>query len=162
MNRDEHGTAEGLSSSLPRLRAHFGALRGDGLGTVAGTYRAAFVGPALLRRLAPRAIALGGMPDWYGKSFYGSGRGINLLRADDGTIREVMPMSTAVEGSWLDGEPALVVSYGQNAPIPWRWVRDEFRQLDETRLLGLTFVGGPWSRAVATPFLLVRDDAPPR
>jgi len=36
-------------------------------------------------------------------------------------------------------------------------VRDEFRSLDDGTLLGLTFVGGPWSRLAASPFALVRE-----
>ncbi|MEE2032829.1 hypothetical protein [Rhodococcus chondri] len=165
MNREVPGTTEGLPRSLSRLRAHFGALSddtlpGDGLGAVTGTYRAVFVGPVLLRRVAPRAIAFGGMPGWYGKRFDGAGRGINLLHSTDGTAREVLPMRVAVAESWLDGRPALTVSYGDHAPMPWRWVRDEVRMLDETRLLGLTYVGTPLSRMVATPFLLVRDGVP--
>ncbi|MHC3002507.1 hypothetical protein [Gordonia metallireducens] len=56
----------------------------------------------------------------------------------------------------LDGQPVIVCPYGQVGPVPWRWVRDEFRALDDRRLLGLTFVGGRWSAPLAAPLLLTR------
>ena len=65
-------------------------------------------------------------------------------------------MQVKLEPSWLDGRPAIVCSYGADSPVPWRWVRDEFRPLDDRRLIGLTFAGGPWSRVAAAPLLLTR------
>lgn len=65
-------------------------------------------------------------------------------------------MQVKLEPSWLDGRPAIVCSYGADSPVPWRWVRDEFRPLDDRRLIGLTFAGGPWSRVAAAPLLLSR------
>ncbi|WP_040798163.1 hypothetical protein [Nocardia higoensis] len=148
-----------LPRSLSELRALFAGLP-VGAAPVTGTYRAEFVGPGPLRVAAPRAIALGGMRRWHGKRFAGDGTAVNVLRApgDGAGLVEHLPMTVATESSWLDGQPAIVVSYGGSGPIPWRWVRDEFRVLDENTLLGLTFVGGPWSRVAAAPFLLIRED----
>lgn len=142
------------------LAARFRALPDPELRAIEGTHEAVFVGPAVLRAAAPRAIALGGMPRWYGKRFAGSDDpdvlvGVNLLRAPGGGFDEKLTMRAAVAPSWLDGRPALVVSY-VDAPPPWRWVRDEFRSLDETTLLGLTFVASPRLRALAQPFTLER------
>ncbi|MEU5840721.1 hypothetical protein [Rhodococcus sp. NPDC047139] len=151
---------ESAPNTLPRsvrgLRERFRELHAEAL-PAAGTYRAVFVGPALLRVAAPRAIALGGMPRWYGKRFSGDGSAVNLREDAPGVLREVLPMRVAIAPSWLDGRPAIVVSYGADAPVPWRWVRDEFRPADERTLLGLTFAGTPASRAAASPFTLVRD-----
>lgn len=144
------------------LVSRFRALPDPSLSAIEGTHEAVFVGPAVLRAAAPRAIALGGMPRWYGKRFAASGapdvlEGVNLLRAPGGGFDERLSMRAAVAPSWLDGRPALVVSY-VDAPPPWRWVRDEFRSLDETTLLGLTFVASPRLRALAQPFTLERRE----
>ena len=86
--------------------------------------------------------------------------GHNLVRGDDGALREVVPMTARVEPSWLDGKPALVVAYGPATKRPLRWLRDEFRPLDDGVLLALTFIASPRRRALAatTAFLLVRED----
>lgn len=147
---------DALPRSIRGLQQRFRMLHADAL-PAAGTYRAVFVGPAALRAAAPRAIALGGMPRWYGKRFADDGNAVNLLADADGALREVLPMRVALEPSWLDDRPAIVVSYGSNGPVPWRWVRDEFRPVDDGTLLGLTFVAAPASRIAASPFTLVRD-----
>src|SRR5690606_26951132 len=94
---------------------------------ITGSYRAEFVGPRPLRFAAPRAIALGGMRRWHGKRFAGDGTAINVLRSpgDEASLVERLPMTVATEPSWLDGQPAIAVSYGSGGPTPWRWVRDE-------------------------------------
>ena len=158
MNTGETDAIRSLPGSIRGLRERFRSLRSD-VTMAPGTYRAVFVGPALLRFAAPRAIALGGMPRWYGKRVAADGTAANLLVTDDGTLREDLPIRVATEPSWLDGRPAVVVSYGSDGPIPWRWVRDEFRALDERTMLGLTFAVAPWSRVAASPFVLVRDDS---
>ncbi len=138
------------------LVQRFRELPGDDLDALVGTHEAVFVGPAPLRAVAPRAIALGGMPQWYGKRFApGEGvlHGVNLVR---GGAEETLPMTATVDASWLDGRPALVVSYAADAPVPWRWVRDEFRVADAGTLLGLTFTFSPRLRALAAPFTLER------
>lgn len=101
------------------------------------------------------------MPRWHGKRFTGNGTAVNLLRAraaDEAPLLERLPMIVGTAPSLLDGQPAIVVTYGRGGPIPWRWVRDEFRALDTQTLLGLTFAGGRWSRRTAAPFLLVREN----
>lgn len=149
------------AADLPRGRgalvARFRTLGTPDLTALAGTHEAVFIGPAALRRVAPRSIALGGMPGWYGKRFEADGaRGVNLLRAVDGGLEERNPMTAAIAPSWLDGAPAIVVSYAPGAHRPWRWVRDEFRVADPDTLLGLTFAWSPWLRALAAPFTLER------
>ncbi|WP_280501306.1 hypothetical protein, partial [Nocardia farcinica] len=147
MNASSHD----LPRSLSQLRGLFAGLpAGDR--PVTGTYRAEFAGPAPLRVAAPRAIALGGMRRWHGKRFAGDGTAVSVLRSPDGGgLVEHLPMTVATESSWLDGQPAIVVSYGSEGPIPWRWVRDEFRVQDEHTQQRLTFVGGPGSRVGPAP-----------
>lgn len=145
-----------LPTSLGALRTLFSQTDAPTATPTPGDYLVTFVGPAPLTVVAPRAIALGGMPGWRGKRFDGVGGAKNLVDDEAGAHRETMPMTVALEPSWLDGRSVIVCSYGADSPVPWRWVRDEFRPLDDSRLLGLTFVGGPWSRVAAAPLLLTR------
>lgn len=143
-----------LPSTVRGLRRRFAEAAAGALPIVepVGRHQALFIGPRLLQEAAPRGIALGGMRDWQGKRFDGAGGAVNLL--GDGS--ETNPIRVTVEPSWYDGEPAIVCSYGRSARLPWRFVRDEFRPVDSHTLLGLSFVGGRWSRVLALPFLLVR------
>lgn len=146
-----------LPTSLGALRTLFAQATPPTELPAAGDYLVTFVGPAPLKVVAPRAIALGGMPGWQGKRFLSDGRATNLVDDDNsGTPEEILPMRVSLEPSWLDGRPVIVCSYGADSPVLWRWVRDEFRALDDRRLLGLTFAGGPWSRPLAAPLLLTR------
>lgn len=152
-----------LPTSLGALRGLFTQAGAPTALPAAGDYLVDFIGPAPLKVVAPRAIALGGMPGWRGKRFAANGTAVNLVDDDNddnddeaGAHREILPMRVTLENSWLDGRPAIVCSYGTDGPVPWRWVRDEFRMLDDRRLLGLTFAGGPWSKAAAAPLLLTR------
>lgn len=156
-------SAAELPARRRELVARFRALPAPRLDELAGTHEAIFVGPAPLRFAAPRSIALAGMPRWYGKRF-GPGpddatlAGVNLLRCAGG-FEERNAMTARVAPSWLDGAPALVVSYGADGPVPWRWVRDEFRPAGAGTLLGLTFAVSPALRALAAPFVLERRPA---
>lgn len=159
-----------MSNDLPRslsaLRRRFRQAAPAVSPPAPGDYLVTFVGPAALRVVAPPAIALGGMPGWRGKRFADGGPALNLVERHRGTghdddnradaLQTTMPMRVTVEKSWLDGRPAIVCSYGASGPVRWRWVRDEFRPLDDRRLISLTLAGGPWSRAVAAPLLLTR------
>lgn len=124
-----------------------------------GTHRAVFVGPAPMRALAPHALGALGLPGWYGKRFHKTRdglAGVNLL-GEAGSLREYLEMQAEVESSRQDGEPALVVTYHAEAPLPWRHVRDEFRWLGPGQLLGMTVLDSPGARAFGTPFLLKRE-----
>ena len=151
-----HPVTSSLPTSTGALRALFSRATPPVARPHAGDYLVTFIGPAPLTVVAPRAIALGGMPGWRGKRFDGAGGATNLVDDDNGAHREIFPMQVKLEPSWLDGRPAIVCSYGADSPVPWRWVRDEFRPLDDRRLIGLTFAGGPWSRVAAAPLLLSR------
>ncbi|MFN7245078.1 MAG: GMC oxidoreductase, partial [Dietzia cercidiphylli] len=71
-----------LPTSLGALRALFSQTRAPVDLPVPGDYLISFIGPAPLKVVAPRAIALGGMPGWRGKRVAADGTAVNLL--DDG------------------------------------------------------------------------------
>jgi hypothetical protein len=56
----------------------------------------------------------------------------------------------------LDGKPVVALTYGAAGPVPWRWVTDELRALDEHTLLGMTRIDLPLLRHMVFPFLLER------
>lgn len=124
--------------------------------TLTGRWRAEFVGPWWLRLSAGPSIALSGMPGWYGKRFLDSTAAVNLQRRGD-QWHELLPMTCSEQPSRLDGQPCAALGYGAATRLPWRWVRDELRQLDEQHCLCLTFVDLPGLRRLGFPFLLVRE-----
>jgi cholesterol oxidase len=148
--------AEMLPTSLGALRRRWGALPAPPVEALLGTRRAVFVGPRALRAVAPRGLGLLGLPRWFGKRFEATAagvHGVNLLH-DDGGLRAHLEMRADIEASRLDGAPALVVTYEQDAPLPWRHIRDEFRALEDGTLLGMTVLDVPGVRKAGTPFLL--------
>lgn len=152
-------TVDRLPASPPALRRLWGALPAPALDDLAGSHRAVFVGPGPIRALAPAGLGLIGLPDWYGKRFDLSSEGLtgmNLLRGKDydGHLVEYLAMSARVEPSVLDGSPVVVSTYGQGAPLPWRYVRDEFRLLAPGLLLGMAVLDRPLARGLGTPFVL--------
>lgn len=119
---------------------------------IAGDWDASFVGPPLLRAVAPHAVGLLGLPGWRGKRFDAGGGGTNRLA--DGTTR--FAMTAVVAPSRVDGAPSLVLGYGADAPLPWRRVVDEARRLDADRLLCVSLLAAPGGGRGALPFLLTR------
>lgn len=120
-----------------------------------GVFHARFIGPAWLRLTARPSIAISGMPGWKGKRFLSPDRAINVLECRDGH-HERLIMRCEETASLVDGRPALAFVYGNNAPMPWRWIRDEFRVLDSRTLLAMTIIDLPMLRGLSFPFLLER------
>lgn len=154
---------------LRELRQAWGSLDQPRLSDLVGVFEASYVGAAL-QAVAPRGLALVGLPRWFGKSFVVSPDhpttldGLNLLRVEDGPgLTETLPMSATVGPSFGDHRAALIVTYPGDAPRPWRWVRDEFRPWSRDVLLGMTFVDLPGLRhRPGTPFVLSRTTVPLR
>ncbi|WP_296604802.1 hypothetical protein [Nocardioides sp.] len=123
---------------------------------VVGDLRAEFVVP--LRHVAPAGLGLVGLPRWHGKRFAPTGggelAGVNLLRAPGGGFEERLPMRAVLGVGLADGRPAVIVTYAEDAPRPWRWVRDELRVLDDGVLVGMSYVDRPLLRRGGLPFLL--------
>ncbi len=147
---------DGLPSSPAALRKLWGALPAPEPEMLAGSHRAVFVGPAPSRSLAPAALALAGLPGWYGKRFELEGEhltGMNLLEKE-GELVEYLAMRAELQPSALDGAPVLVSTYPEEAPLPWRHVRDEFRLVEPGLLLGMAVFDRPAARHIGLPFAL--------
>ena len=126
---------------------------------LAGVYRAEFVGPAWLRKIAPPGLALGGLGGWWGKRFDGQGHGHNLV-CRRGELAQVLPMLVQAAPSRLDGKDGITLCYPTGSPIPWPWIVDEVRQLDPATLLGMSLTRLRWAPRLALPFLLHKQEHP--
>lgn len=145
-----------LPASIGALRQLYSTLAEPESAHLPGRWRASFVGPGWLRASAPTAIALGGMPGWWGKQLAAGGQGFNLRRRG----AELSPTLALVYGqapSLVDGRACLAVRYPPGSPFPWTLVVDELRQLERGCLLGLTIVNRGLLKRLAFPFLLERE-----
>lgn len=147
-------------ASLGELKKLFATLPAPAADQRRGFFRATFIGPAFIRLTARPTLEVTGLPGWQGKQFLNADNATNILRRGDSTVQHLAMRVTPVT-SYADGKPALALTYppqdGKAAPAPWRWVRDEIRQLDENTILAFTFVDLPLLRHVGFPFLLVRE-----
>ena len=142
--------------SLGELRTFFSTLPAPVEALRTGSFRAEFIGPWWLRLSSGPSIALAGLPGWSGKRFLTPSSATNLLRRQQG-LTEALTMDCVPGRSLVDGRPGLALHYGQTAPRPWRWVRDELRAIDADTLLGMTVIALPVLRHLAFPFLLLRE-----
>jgi cholesterol oxidase len=138
-------------ASLSALRRTWRELPEPPLDAMQGLFDGEFVGPRPLRAAFGNGLALFGMRGWHGKRFDTPTNGINRLRSGTG-----FPMYARIEPSYADGRPAIVATYGERERPPFRWIRDEFRELAADTLLGLSFVDAPGLRRIGTPFVLRR------
>lgn len=144
-----------LHRSLRSARALFAELSPPP--SLAGTWRAEFVGPAWLPLLARLAMPLSVLRGWCGKRFDATGHGENLVRR--GTlVRGIVPMREVHRPSKLDARLAAVATYGAQTPLSLRYVEDELRQLDRDTLLGMMTFRLPLLRRLGLPFVLHRVD----
>jgi hypothetical protein len=146
-----------LTQPVRAYQDHFRSLNIPSDDELEGRYKATFIGPAFLRYIAPKLLPLGGLKGWYGKAFSQETRAINLLD-QKGRLIERVPMERAITQSKFDLRNALVLTYGPEAPLPLRALRDEFRWLDQKTLLGITIVDLPILRRITLPFLLRREE----
>lgn len=141
-----------LPAKMADLRALFAVLPVPVVEDLTGDWDVSYLGPRVLRMVAPHALGALGLPGWAGKRFTADGSGTNRLH--DGTTRLVMTVRANI--SRVDGEPVAAITYGHDAPLPWPRVIDEVRQLDADRLLCVTVFDVPGGNRNATPFLLTR------
>ena len=129
------------------------------LSSLQGRYEATLAGPTWFRGPALMVVHRTGMPGWWGKEFAldDSGtalEGRNLVRVGD-ALHASLPMHAVLGSSRIDRRPALVLTYGSTAPLPWRRVTDEVRPLGNGILIGLSF--GLLVPPGGSPFLLRPD-----
>lgn len=124
--------------------------------SLTGRWRAEFIGPRWLQAIAPAGLALSPLRGWHGKRFDAEGQGTNLVHRH-GAEGTVAIMQVERRASRIDGRPVLATRYAPGSPWLIRALADEFRQLDEQRLLGMMTVDRAGLRGLALPFLLLRD-----
>lgn len=147
-------------ASLSELKALFATLPAPEASLRHGFFQASFVGPAFLRLSARPTLEVTGLPGWRGKKFLSADKATNILQKGHAHV-EALAMRVTQVTSMVDGKSGLALTYpsqnGKAAPVPWRWVRDEIRALDERTLLAFTFIDLPLLRLVGIPFLLTRE-----
>lgn len=144
------------TASLRELRQLFATLSPPDAAFRHGFFRASFVGPAWYRLGGFPSVHLSGLPYWQGKKFLTPDSATNILRQRDGLV-QALSMTVVAGPSRVDGRPGVALTYGQEAPFPWRHVRDELRVIDDRTLLGITKVDLPLLRYFGFPFLLERE-----
>lgn len=150
-------SADALStSSLSQIRQVFEGLEPAPAHMRVGFFQASFIGPIWLRATAGPSIALSGLPGWRGKRFLDAETATNVLDRKGGVI-EKLRMQCREGRSLIDGRPGVALHYGEDAALPWRWIVDELRVLNESTLLGMTVINLPLLRCLALPFLLRRE-----
>ncbi len=142
------------SKPLSEFKGLFAGLPAPEPSGLSGKFRAELVGPGWLRRIATPGLALGGLGGWQGKEFFLGEQGLNLVQRG-GKVKRIFPFVILYQPSHLDGKPAAAIRYVQPSPVPWLWITDELRWLDEQTLLGLTFLKA--MPGLALPFVLHKD-----
>lgn len=143
-------------SSLAELKKLFSTLAPPPAEMRAGFYRATFIGPWWLRLSGRPSVALGGLPGWQGKRFLSPTTATNIL-LKSGVTSEALFMQLESGVSQVDGKQGVALTYGADAPLPWRYIRDEVRAIDANRILGMTVINLPLLNKLGFPFLLVRE-----
>lgn len=124
-----------------------------------GAYTAKHVGPTPVRLAGPLVLGLLGFRGWKGKRFAMVGdelKGKNRFRSGEPKDDRV-PMNARIAPSIIDGRDAFVVTYPADTSFPWRFVRDEFREFEEGKLLGITTFRIPMIKHLPIAFVLERD-----
>lgn len=145
-----------MTNALALIR-QWSDLPAPSLDDLVGTWKAEFVPP--LRHIGPIGLGLMGLPRWYGKRFEWDGdelAGVNLVRSNDSGLQERLSMRAVMGVSAKDRKTVGVITYGPDAPIPWRWIRDEVRCDDSGALVGMSFLDVPGVRGSGLPFFLKR------
>lgn len=143
-------------SSIRQIRSVYSQLPSANQKERIGDYRAQFIGPWWLRKSAAPSLVLSGLPGWVGKRFIDNNNATNILLLDGERI-EKFEMRCIEQFSFVDHKPTIALNYGNTAPIPWRWIVDELRQLDENTMLCMTIINLPFLKNFSFPFLLSRD-----
>ena len=142
---------------LSEFKTLFGGLSIPEISTLEGVYHGVFIGPGWLRQGAAPSLAFAGMGGWYGKDLNSDGTGINILHRK-GIYLDRFPMQIVNRISLIDGKMGVTVTYKKDCPLPWTYVIDELRQIDNVTLLGMTIVNVRLLNKLAFPFLLFKTN----
>lgn len=145
-----------VKSSLSEIKQIFCELESSRQSIPPAFYRAYFIGPWWLRAMAKPSIALGGLKGWQGKEFISEAQATNILELDSLVIKKLQ-MSLVDIVSNVDAQQGMALDYGKDAPVPWRWIKDEVRVLDANTLLCMTVIDLPLLRHFQFPFVLCRE-----
>lgn len=121
-----------------------------------GFYRGEFVGPWWMTASAPLFTRLTGLTNWQGKRFANPGLAVKVPIRKGQTCDGPTMIWVDDDVSRLDSKTGGALQCGREAPIPWRWITDELRQVDDNTLLGMSVVNFPLVKYMPIPFLLVR------
>lgn len=142
-------------ATLIEIKKIYKGLSAVSLTARSGVYHAEFIGPLWLRKSAPSSLALSGLAGWKGKKFINSHTATNILD-QKGKITEKLSMQIRTIPSLVDGKTTISLHYDKKGPIPWRWVVDEIRSLDDNNLLCMTIINLPLLNKFSFPFILSR------
>ncbi|NHC03992.1 hypothetical protein G9F31_09440 [Acinetobacter sp. 187] len=121
-----------------------------------GFFRASFIGPWWLRVSAMPSIALSGLGGWQGKKFLDPFHATNIIHNKQG-VSEKLHMRCSAVTSLIDGKRSVALQYRDDAVVPWRWVIDEMRTLDQNTFLCMTVINLPVLKHFSFPFILSRE-----
>jgi hypothetical protein len=124
-----------------------------------GVYSSRYVGPAPVRISGPYFLALLGFGGWKGKRLAKSGeelKGTNRFASGE-PRDDRFPMEAQIAPSIIDGRDALVILYPADTAKPWRYARDEFREFEDGKLLGITTFDIPLIKHFPLAFVIERD-----
>lgn len=124
-----------------------------------GAYTAKYVGPAPVRLSGPLVLGLLGFGRWRGKRFAMDGdelKGKNRFHSGE-PKDDRFPMNAKIAPSIIDGRDAFVVTYPAESSFPWRAARDEFREFEDGKLLGITTFNIPLVKYFPLAFVIERD-----
>ncbi|MBJ7457681.1 MAG: hypothetical protein JHD02_00690 [Thermoleophilaceae bacterium] len=131
----------------------------DSLDDFEGSFSALYVGPAPVRLGGPALMAMLGYRGWKGKRFARDGADLKgSSRFGDGEVAaDRYPMRAHIGPSAIDGEDALVALYPSDTRKPWNKARDEFREFEDGRLLGITTFDIPVIRHLPLAYVIERE-----
>ncbi len=119
-----------------------------------GVYIAEIPGAKFLEPVKKFFLRLAGLPGWQGKHFF-DGYALNIL-TKRGEIYEGPKMIIQSRPHKIDDKAGLVATYDASAPYIWRHCIDEFRQVDQDTLLGMSHFDLPGLRGKPHMFILHR------
>ncbi|GLQ32685.1 hypothetical protein GCM10007876_31640 [Litoribrevibacter albus] len=119
-----------------------------------GVYLAELPGPKILTPFKRLFLSVSGLPGWKGKQFFGD-YALNIL-SKKGQIYKGPEMRIQTQPHKLDGKQGAIATYDSTAPHIWQHCTDEFRQIDQDTVLGMSHFDLPAFRGRPVMFLLHR------